>query len=194
MPKLSDTQAILLAAAAERPDGCLLPLPGSLRGGAAKKVIDALLARGFVAERISGRMTKADPAMNRVWRNLEDGRAVLLFITAAGAEAIGVDAAAVPCAFNAGTNSAGEPAAEAATGAYMGADAGPVEASPKPRDRKRKSPATGADVAPARKAPGDTKQAQLIAMLRRPEGATIAQIVAATGWQPHYADARIMPT
>ena len=30
-----------------------------------------------------------------------------------------------------------------------------------------------------------TKQAQLIAMLRRVEGATIAQIVEATGWQPH---------
>ena len=30
-----------------------------------------------------------------------------------------------------------------------------------------------------------TKQAQLIAMLGRKEGATIAQIVAATGWQPH---------
>ena len=36
-----------------------------------------------------------------------------------------------------------------------------------------------------RKTRDDTKQAQLIAMLRRKEGATIAQIVAATGWQPH---------
>ena len=30
-----------------------------------------------------------------------------------------------------------------------------------------------------------TKEALLIAMLRRPEGATIAQIIEATGWQPH---------
>jgi hypothetical protein len=30
-----------------------------------------------------------------------------------------------------------------------------------------------------------TKEAQVIAMLRRPEGATIAQVVEATGWQPH---------
>ena len=30
-----------------------------------------------------------------------------------------------------------------------------------------------------------TKQAALVAMLQRPEGATIAQIVEATGWQPH---------
>ena len=38
-----------------------------------------------------------------------------------------------------------------------------------------------------------TKQAQIIALLERPEGATIAEIVAATAWQAHYADARIMP-
>ena len=32
-----------------------------------------------------------------------------------------------------------------------------------------------------------TKQAQIIAMLQRPEGATIAEMVAATGWQSHTA-------
>ena len=37
MTKLSDTQAIILSAAAQRPDGNLLPLPGSLRGGAAAR-------------------------------------------------------------------------------------------------------------------------------------------------------------
>ena len=36
-----------------------------------------------------------------------------------------------------------------------------------------------------RKTRDDTKQAQLIAMLRRKERATIARIVEATGWQPH---------
>ena len=30
-----------------------------------------------------------------------------------------------------------------------------------------------------------TKQALLVGMLGRAEGATIAEIVAATGWQPH---------
>ena len=39
----------------------------------------------------------------------------------------------------------------------------------------------------------NTKQAQIIAMLQRTEGATISQIVEATGWQPHYAEAQIMP-
>ena len=38
-----------------------------------------------------------------------------------------------------------------------------------------------------------TKQAMLIALLQAPEGATMGEIVTATGWLPHYADVRIMP-
>jgi hypothetical protein len=30
-----------------------------------------------------------------------------------------------------------------------------------------------------------SKQAEVIALLRRPEGVTVAEVVAATGWQPH---------
>jgi len=32
---------------------------------------------------------------------------------------------------------------------------------------------------------GESKQAQLIAMLKRPDGATIAEVVEALQWQPH---------
>lgn len=183
MTKLSDTQSIILSTAAQRADGNLLPLPGSLRGGAATKVVAALLARGLIREQIIDSLRKADTAMNTVWRNLPepDGRGVLLYITAAGAEAIGVEPEAVPYAFSEGTNSAGEPAADAS----VGADRAPVDATPKRRGRPRKLAPTGADVAPAPKTRGGTKQEQLIAMLRRKEGATIAQIVAALGWAPH---------
>ena len=38
-----------------------------------------------------------------------------------------------------------------------------------------------------------TKQALLISMLQRPQGVSMQEIVAATGWQAHYADVRIMP-
>ncbi len=41
------------------------------------------------------------------------------------------------------------------------------------------------DAAKPRRTRDNTKQAAVIAMLRRPEGATIAQIVKATGWQQH---------
>ena len=183
MTKLSDTQSIILSAAAQRADGNVLPLPGSLRGGAATKVVAALLARGLIREHIVDSPRKADAAMNTIWRNLPepDGRGVLLFITAAGAEAIGIEPEAVPYAFNEGTNSAGEPAA----GAAEGADAAPVEAPAKRRGQPRKVAPKGADGAPAPKTRQGTKQEQLIAMLRRKQGATIAQIVEATGWQPH---------
>src|SRR5439155_2898776 len=33
--------------------------------------------------------------------------------------------------------------------------------------------------------PRVSKQAAVIALLRRPEGVTVAEIIAATGWQPH---------
>ena len=50
MTKLSDTQAIVLSAAAQRPEHIALPLPESLRGGAATKVVSAMLAKGFLQE------------------------------------------------------------------------------------------------------------------------------------------------
>ena len=48
MTKLSDTQSIILSVAAQRTDGNVLSLPGSLRGGAATKVVAALLSRGLI--------------------------------------------------------------------------------------------------------------------------------------------------
>ena len=50
MTKLSDTQALILSAAAQRDDRIALPLPESLRGGAAAKVVGAMLAKGFLEE------------------------------------------------------------------------------------------------------------------------------------------------
>ncbi len=49
----------------------------------------------------------------------------------------------------------------------------------------RRRPCTARTTAPAGKQREGTKQALLIGMLGRPEGATIAQIVEATGWRQH---------
>ncbi len=170
MTKLSDTQAILLAAAARRADGNLLPLPGSLRGGAAAKVVGAMLSRGLAREEVTDRTTRADSALNTAWRNDDDGRAVLLKITPGGLAAIGV-----------------EPAANTAAGG-TGAASGAPAAAPKKRGRPTKTAGSIAEPAAGpvpRQSRAGTKQEQLIAMLRREEGATIAQIVAALGWAPH---------
>src|SRR5690606_34479165 len=164
MTRLSDTQLVILSAASQRDDGNVLPLPGSLRGGAATKVVGALLSRGLIAERVTDSITEADPALNRIWRNDEEGRAVLLHISDAGLAAIGVEPDDAPAD--------GDTAPEGATGA-------PVA------DATTDIAADGASAPRTRTPREGTKQAQLIAMLRTPQGATIAEIVAATGWQPH---------
>ena len=164
MTKLSDTQLVILSAAAQREDRNVLPLPGSLRGGAAAKVVGALLSRDLVAETATDSRTKADAALNRFWRNDEDGRAILLHITDAGLAAIGVEPERAP-------DDAHTP---------------PDSATDAPSANAASDTATDAASAPkARKLREGTKQAQLIAMLRASEGATIDEIVAATGWQPH---------
>ena len=63
MTKLSDTQALILSAAAQRPELIALPLPESLRGGAAAKVVGAMLAKGFLQE-VDADMRKGE----LVWR------------------------------------------------------------------------------------------------------------------------------
>ena len=48
MTKLSDTQSVILSAASQRTDRFALPLPKSLKGGAAHKVVNALIDKGWV--------------------------------------------------------------------------------------------------------------------------------------------------
>jgi hypothetical protein len=155
MTKLSDTQAIILSAAAQREDRIALPLPESLRGGAATKVVGAMLAKGFLEE-VDANMRKGEP----IWRETGDGHGVTLVATDAGLAAIGI-----------------EP--EDAPSAPKGADEAPGDA-PAPD-----APA-GPEAAPKARTPREgTKQATLISMLRAPDGATIEEIMAATGWQSH---------
>jgi hypothetical protein len=55
----------------------------------------------------------------------------------------------------------------------------------KTKARVRKNPKTAKPPAAPKTPRAGTKQAQLITMLEAPDGASIAEIVAATGWQPH---------
>ena len=61
------------------------------------------------------------------------------------------------------------PAEEEPAEAYLMPNAGPLAVTPRPRAGTRP----------------DSKQARMIEMLRRPEGATVEQIAEATGWQRH---------
>jgi DNA-binding MarR family transcriptional regulator len=141
MPKLTDTQLVVLSAAANRADLSILPLPRNLKGGAAAKLVDGLIRRGL-AERVKS-----------------DRRAVpdLIRVTRAGLDVIGVEAE--------------EPL--------------PAEEPPAKSKRKAGKAHKGGGKTKARRPRDDTKQAQLIGMLRRPKGATVPEIAEAFGWQPH---------
>mgnify|MGYP000639830479 CR=1 FL=1 len=155
MTKLSDTQTIILSRAAQNEDRIALPLPDSLRGGAAAKVVGAMISKGFLEE-VDADMRKGEP----VWRETGDGHGVMLVATSAGLAAIGI-----------------EP---------EDANPAPAGATDAPTEEPAQDTLTGPEAAPKARTPREgTKQATLIAMLRAPDGATIEEIMAATGWQSH---------
>ena len=86
MTKLTDTQAVILSAASQRTDRFALPLPKGLKGGAAHKVISALVDKGLLKE------VKANRKMNvPVWRENDEGQILTVVITDQGLEAIGIE-------------------------------------------------------------------------------------------------------
>ena len=129
-------------------------------------------------------LTEADAALNTIWRNEDDGRAVLLRITAGRAR--GDRRRARGRAGRRGRRRrrpepAGEPAAAGPTGAAEAANGSQADREA----AEGKATPAARTAAPAGKTREGSKQARLMEMLTRPEGATIAQIVEAIGWQPH---------
>ena len=157
MTKLSDTQAVILSTASQREDGAVLPLPETLKikGGALDKVLGSLKAKGLIDQQGTPRGDDLPP----------------LCITRAGLEAIGVESedGAGPATAEASTPEAPEAEAQAKPAKHKAKEARPNKAAP----ANKPTPRAG------------TKQAQMIELLKRPEGATVEQIAAATGWQHH---------
>ena len=142
MIKLSDTQRVLLASAAERPDGNLLPLPASLKpGGGSAKAITALIGRELARERQHDDLLAA--------YRVEDDVAFGVFVTPAGLAALGFAAEPVE---------GPDQPAPAAVAASLGGLPSPVR---------------------------QTKATAVLALLGRTEGATLTELVEATGWLPH---------
>ena len=104
----------------------------------------------------------ADPALNPLWRKADDGRGVVMRITEAGLDVLGIEAdGAAVAAWRQGRRR------RRATAAAVTLPA--PRAAPTARSGKNRE---------------GTKQALLVGMLGRAEGTTVAEIVAATGWQP----------
>jgi hypothetical protein len=163
--KLSDTQLVMLSAAAQRDDRCLT-LPEKLKGSAAHKVATKLIAAGLVEE------VKAKAGMP-AWRRDEDGQSYALRLTGAGAKAIAVNP----------DDDAGPTGDEKRSA--PGGDQPPTSAE---SDRTAAGAST-AESAPAFATPraprAGTKLAKAIEMLRATEGATISELARAMGWLPH---------
>ncbi|AUW59019.1 hypothetical protein C1T17_13865 [Sphingobium sp. SCG-1] len=162
--RLTDIQLILLATAARRDNGSLLPPPETLGEGPARirKAVEALIRRGLAAE------AELAPGAD-AWRT-EGDRALGVVITEAGRAAIAMDTADdgsdSPAVTSAQVNGAA-PAAE-------------VVAPPAPPE----VPAPEVPL-PAKPAPARTKTSDVLELLRRESGATLDELTAVTGWLPH---------
>ena len=162
MPKLTDTQLVILSTAAQRDDGAAQPLPKSLKlqGGAATAALKSLLTRKLLAEQPAAREAS-------LWRETSAGERLMLVITDAGRGAIGV----VP--------------EETSTSSELPDPQKAASKSARTQAKKTGSKAKTARKAPATATRPGTKQSLLVDLLSRRQGATVAEAVKATGWQPH---------
>lgn len=148
---LTDAQRVILAAAAARESGLVLPLPTSLGNnrGTHGVILHSLLARGLLTERPA---TKGEDT----WKETDELGRTTLVVTDAGLQAIGIET----------------PDGEGDSPANIGETTASVQAAVRP-------PA-GTNL------PKDSsKLGILVAALRQPDGATIAELTQATSWQAH---------
>ena len=159
MSKLTDSQLIVLSAAAARDDGSAVA-PQEMRRAAASKVGSSLVARKLMRE------VRAKTGMP-VWRADERGRRLSLIMTKAGRDAIGVEEdrdelSEVPAQ---GKKASRKSPAAVAKSAKARPVAAPSTNSSSPRK--------------------NSKQALVVRMLSAKSGATLDALIEATGWLPH---------
>ncbi len=189
MAQLSDSQLVVLSTACQREDRSVYPLTAKLPGGAAAKVLNILLNKGLIKEVQAKRE-------DTVWREDKKRGRLTLRLTRAAFDALGID----PKEFKATEDEKGQagaagtpaiPIDELAASdhpvAKANADSWNAIPAVKRAGKKAAAPKTdshrGASAKPATRA--DSKQAQLIEMLKRAEGATIEEIAAKFEWQAH---------
>jgi hypothetical protein len=159
--KLTATQQTVIEAATQRADGSIHPLPKTLKGGAALKVINALEKKGMINNVSMGKHYKD-------WQITDDGY-----------RAIGQEPPAQEVKTITAPETKDEPVEETIATPQTNEDPAEATTTLEAKDEPK------VEEKPARKIRQGTKQAKVIALLQRPIGANIDQIVEETNWRPH---------
>ena len=213
MSTISPTQKYVLKAAADRSDGLLFPLPNNLKGKAAKKVITCLKNRELITGTGDDDWQISDHGYRAIGVDPRDhepptleSKAQGVVLSVGGAEQTqSVDLSETDPEML--TDPPGKPTSEVETdldkmenpptdeGAVIAVQA--IPATAKTADQTESLPTNTHPITDAntvsdqsndprqKKTKAKSKQARVIEMLHRPEGATLAQIMEATGWQNH---------
>jgi len=172
--KLSDTQLMILSSASQRTDHAAV-LPANLKGSAASKVVNKLLNEKLLQE------LRAKDDMP-VWRRGDDNRPYSLRITKAGLKAIEVEDVAEASDNIAATDPDEVAVPDMSTQAKSSERANRAKRS---GVKKRAAVSAKATKAPSDRVKPDSKQDRIVALLQRPEGATLDALVKETEWQKH---------
>jgi hypothetical protein len=185
--KMSSCELEIASAAAIRDDRCLVA-PANFNGDQLREIAMSLKVAGLAREI---RAKSGAP----IWRRDEDkGKSFALKLTAAGLKASLLEGDARSEVSGPSTKDACEPPPrpEEIVEAAGGATETAAEKEKEPESRERTTmPPLAATTESANVPREGTKIANVLQLLLRDEGATLDEVVAATGWLPHTSRAAL---
>jgi len=153
--KLTDAQLVMLSGASQRASLCLTA-PAKMKGAVLSKMSEKLVTLGLVREvRVKAGMPD--------WRREESGQSFALKLTAAGLKAIAVD-------------DGSEERIERSKA---------MQSQPPLEETGVSRPEAVGEHAKTLTPQASSKLARVIDLLQRSDGATISNLIEATGWLPH---------